>query len=159
MPYFVNYRRDGYDFDARWEDGLANRREKKIMDYYIRTEGDGDTVYSEEEILSTDLKKRAGFGKEGDKNYPGIITGLQMQFYLVTSDFRRRVNKKGDEYGMAVSIMFPPEKIWGYEQVTAAYNESPLQSWERLFNHVKELYEETDDDAVIRLIGKKPQEA
>lgn len=55
--------RDGYDFDARWEDGLANRREKKIMDHYIRTDEDGDTVYSEEEILSTELKKKAGFGK------------------------------------------------------------------------------------------------
>ena len=69
LPYFVNYRRDGYDFDARWEDGLANRREKKIMDYYIQTNEDGDTIYSEEEILSTELKKKAGFGKEGDKNY------------------------------------------------------------------------------------------
>ena len=50
LPYFANYRRLGYDFDARWEDGLANRREKKIMDYYIQTDEDGDTVYSEEEI-------------------------------------------------------------------------------------------------------------
>ena len=158
LPYFVNYRRDGYDFDARWEDGLANRREKKIMDYYIRTAADGETVYSEEEILSTDLKKRAGFGKEGDKNYPGTITSLQMQFYLVTADFRRRVNKKGGEYGMAVSIMFPPEKLWGYERVTAAYKESPLQSWQRLFDHVKELYEEADDSEIIRLIGKRPGE-
>lgn len=156
LPYFVNYRRDGYDFDARWEDGLANRREKKIMDYYIRTDDEGDTVYSDEEILSTELKKKAGFGKEGDKNYPGIITGLQMQFYLVTADFRRRTNKKGGEYGMAVSVMFPPEKIWGYDTITSAYKETPLQSWQRLFDHVKELYEEADDEAVIRLIGKKP---
>ena len=156
LPYFVNYRRDGYDFDARWEDGLANRREKKIMDHYIRTDEAGDTVYSEEEILSTELKKKAGFGKEGDKNYPGIITGLQMQFYLVTAGFRRRVNKKGGEYGMAVSVMFPPEKIWGYDMVTSAYKESPGESWQRLFDHVKELYEEADDEAVIRLIGKKP---
>ena len=148
--------RDGDDFDARWEDGLAYRREKKIMDHYIRTDEDGDTVYSEEEILSTELKKKAGFGKEGDKNYPGIITGLQMQFYLVTAGFRRHVNKKGGEYGMAVSVMFPPEKIWGYDMVTSAYKESPVQSWQRLFDHVKKLYEEADDEAVIRLIGKKP---
>ena len=59
---------------------------------------------------------------------------------------------------MAVSIMFPPEKLWGYERVTAAYKESPLQSWQRLFDHVKELYEEADDSEIIRLIGKRPGE-
>ena len=81
-----------------------------------------------------------------------------MQLYLVTADFRRRVNKKGKEYGMAVSIMFPPEKLWGYDTVTAAYNETPARSWQRLFDHVKELYEEASDDGIIRLIGKKPKE-
>ena len=30
LPYFANFRRDGYDFDARWEDELASSREKKI---------------------------------------------------------------------------------------------------------------------------------
>ena len=31
LPAFVNYRRDGYDFDARYEDGKASNRHKKIM--------------------------------------------------------------------------------------------------------------------------------
>ena len=30
FPAFANYRRDGYDFDARWEDELASHRAKKI---------------------------------------------------------------------------------------------------------------------------------
>lgn len=34
FPYFANYRRDGYDFDARWEDGLSGYRSKKIMDLF-----------------------------------------------------------------------------------------------------------------------------
>lgn len=156
LPYFVNYRRNGYDFDARWQDGLANRREKKIMDFFIEEDDEGDTVYKDIDILSTELKKAAGFGKGGEKNYPGIIAGLQMQMYLVTSDFRRRTNKKGEEYGMAVSIMLPPEKIWGYDRVTAAYNERPVRSWQRIFDHVKEMYPEAEADEIIRLIGKEP---
>ena len=158
FPYFVNARRSGYDFDARWEDGLANRREKKIMDVFIGTDDDGDTVYSDDEILSTELKKKTGFGKGGDKNYPGIITGLQMQTYLVIRDFRRRRNKKGEEYGMPVSIMFPPEKIWGYDRITKAYKEKPIKSWQRLIDHTKELYEEADDTEIEKLIGKKPED-
>lgn len=158
LPYFVNYRRGGYDFDARWEDGLANRREKSIMEVYISEGDDGETVFGNEHILSTDLKKQCGFGKGKSKNYPGIVTGLQMQTYLVIVDFARRRNKKGEEYGMPVSIMLPPESVWGYDLVTSAYKERPTKSWKRLFDHVKELYEEADDEAVIRLIGKEPAE-
>lgn len=157
LPYFVNCRRNGYDFDARYQDGLASRREKKIMDFFIGEDEDGDTVYKDERILSTDLKKMAGFGKGGEKNYPGIITGLQMQTYLVIADFKRRKNKRGDEYGMAVSIMLPPESIWGYETVTAAYSEKPNESWDRIFGHVKEMYPGVDDPEIIRLIGNKPE--
>lgn len=32
FPYFANARRDGYDFDAAWDDGLMQRRYKDIMD-------------------------------------------------------------------------------------------------------------------------------
>ena len=155
LPYFANFRRDGYDFDARWEDGLANRREKKIMDLLTAQDEDGDIIWKEDQILSTVLKKQAGFGKGGEKNYPGIITGLQMQTYLVIVDFHRRVNKKGAEYGMPVSVLLPPEAIWGYETVTAAYGEKPEVSWQRIFDRVRELYPEADEKAVIRLIGKK----
>lgn len=98
LPYFVNSRRNGYDFDALYEEGKASRREKKIMDFFLSD--DEDEPYRDIYILSTDLKKQAGFGKGGEKNYPGIITQLQMETYLVTSDFKRRENKRGEEYGI-----------------------------------------------------------
>ena len=157
LPYFANARRDGYDFDARYEDGHASYREKLIMDFYMDTDEDGDAILKNEEILSTDLKKMAGFGRGKEKNYPGIITNLQMQLYLVNSDFRRRRNKKGNEYGMAVSIMLPPEVIWGYDLVTSAYDETPQESWKRIYDHVFELYEEADEADVIKLIGREPR--
>ena len=157
FPYFVNYRRSGYDFDSRWEDGLANRREKKIMDFYLGEDKNGDTVFREERILSTELKKKAGFGgKNGEKNYPGIMTGLQMQTYLVISDFTRRRNKQGDEYGMTVSIPLTPEAMWGYDRVTAAYREAPEKSWERIMEHVKSLYPDAPEREIEKLIGKRP---
>ena len=156
LPYFANHRRDGYDFDARWQDGLANIREKTIMDFYTAEDADGDTVWKTEEILSTDLKKRAGFGKGGAKNYPGIITRLQMDLYLVITDFHRRRNKKGKGYGMPVSVMFPPETIWGYDTVTAAYRESPHTSWERIIGRVRGLYPSASVESIERLIGKGP---
>jgi len=110
-------------------------------------------------ILSTDLKKQCGFGKDGSKNYPGIITGLQMQTYLVITDFIRRKNKGGQEYGMPVSIMNAPEAVWGYDTVTSAYKEAPEKSWQRIHDHVKKLYKDADESAIVKLIGKKPHTA
>lgn len=154
LPYFANCRRNGYDFDARWQDGLASRREKRIMDFYLGEDEDGETVFREEQILATDLKKKAGFGKGGEKNFPGILTGLQMQTYLVISDFRRRENKRGEEYGMAVSIPLPPEAIWGYEAVTAAYSEDPEVSRERIAGHIRKMYPSASEKDIDRLVGK-----
>ena len=150
LPYFVNARRDGYDFDSAWEDGRVNRREKVIMDLLTDKDDDGDIIFTpEKRILSTDLKKMAGFGKarKGEagptplKNYQGITTGLMMKLYLVIVDFKRRVSKKGEEFGMPVSIMLPPEAIWGYETVTSAYNEEPEVSRQRIVEHLSHTFQ------------------
>ena len=89
FPDFANWRRDGYDFDSRWDDGLATARQKKIMDQF--TEADA--------LLSYELKVRAGFGKGGEKNFEGTVTDLQMSSYLIIRDFRQKLNKKGQPYG------------------------------------------------------------
>lgn len=156
LPAFVNARRLGYDFDARYQDGLASRREKKIMDFFLTEDEDGDVVFKDEKILSTELKKSAGFGKGGEKNFPGIVTGLQMQTYLVISGFERRKNKKGEEFGMPVSILLPPEAIWGNDKVTASYNEKPEESWEKILKHVRKMYPEADEEDITKVIGKRP---
>ncbi len=156
LPYFVNYRRAGYDFDSRWEDGLASRREKLVMDMLTKTDDDGDVVFPDDRILSTELKKMAGFGKGREKNFPGVVTSLQMQTYLVISDFQRRVNKRGQEYGMPVSILLPPEAIWGYDTVTAAYNESPADSRSRIADALMRNFPGATDAGIGRLIGRPP---
>ena len=84
------------------------------------------------------------------------MTGLQMQTYLVITDFRRRRNKKGDEYGMAVSIPNTPEAVWGYDLVSSAYTEAPEESWRRICSRVKEVFPGAAEGDIIRLIGKKP---
>ena len=44
FPYFANFRRDGYDFDARYDDGLASHREKLIMDLFLPAGVDPDQI-------------------------------------------------------------------------------------------------------------------
>lgn len=142
LPYFANARRDGYDFDARWEDEKATWRQKKIM----------DCVSGGEELYSFELKQRAGFGKDGEKNFEGTVTELQMQTYLCVRDFRPRVNKAGQPYGWSIAIYTPPENIFGYDCLSAAYAESPETSRERIFEHARELFPGADEKALKKLL-------
>ena len=50
---------------------------------------------ADSEIYSNELKKQAGFGKDGEKGFDGAITNLMMQTYLCNCDFKKRVNKSG----------------------------------------------------------------
>ena len=99
LPVFANYRRDGYDFDAR-----------------------------DQELFSNQVKEQAGFGKGGEKNFEGTLTSLEMETYLVCRDFRQRKNKRGQSYGWAIAVLATPEHIFGRELVTAAYSEEPKDS-------------------------------
>ena len=155
LPYFANARRLGWDFDGKWQDGRASAREKAIMEHFMNVESEDEPEFNDAAILSTELKKSAGFGKDGAKNYPGILTGLQMQLYLVIGGFKRRVNKRGGEFGMAVSVIMTPESMWGYELMASAYDEEPAESWQRIFDHTKEHWP-ADEHAIIKLIGKRP---
>ena len=139
LPLFANYRRSGYDFDARWEDGLAKYREKKIMDCFD----------SSAELESPRLKQLAGFGKDGEKNFDGILAELQMQTYLVVTDFRRKRNKYGCPYGMPVCVYTRPETLWGEALVTDAYHEPPEESRQRIFAHVRSLYPDAAEKSLI----------
>ena len=94
----------------------------------------------------------AGFGKGGEKNFPGIMTDLQMQTYLTVKDFRQRKNKKGQQYGWSIAIYAMPEQIWGYEFVTAAYKEKPEESKERIMRRVKEVFPWATDRQINKII-------
>lgn len=133
LPYFVNYRRDGYDFDSLYDDEKASIKQKKIMDLFL-SEG------SENEYYSNELKQKAGFGKDGDKGLEGIVTGLQMQIYICCKDFRQRNNKKGEAYGWPIAVYSTPENIFGRELVTSAYTETAVESGKRIAKYIYETY-------------------
>ncbi len=156
LPRFANARRDGWDFDGKWQSGAASHREKAVMQFFVDPESEDELQFTGAAIPSTELKRLAGFGKGGEKNYPGILTGLQMQLYLVIAGFRRRRNKRGEEYGMAVSLMMVPESLWGYDLMTSAYSEEPADSWRAIFDHARAQCPGADEAALMKLIGHKP---
>ena len=142
FPYFANVRRDGYDFDALWDDGKASIRQKKIMDLF-----DDDT-----RLFSYEVKQLAGFGKGGEKNFEGTIADLQMGMYLCMRDFQRRKNKNGVEYGWDVTIYAKPEQIFGYKHVTKAYKETPEESYNKILRKLKSHFPGVADKDIHKLI-------
>ncbi len=121
-PYLAAFRRDGYDFDSRYEDGLASYHAKKIM----------EVLELRDEIPSNELKAAAGFGKGGEKGFEGVMTLLQMQTYITVKGFHRRCNKKQEEYGWPVASYTLSENLFGGEHVRSAYHLSASQAKDRI---------------------------
>lgn len=142
LPVFANWRREGYDFDARYDDEKAPLRQKKIMDLFE----------TRDELMSFEIRDLAGFGKGGEKNFEGTLTALQMQTYLVIKDFRCRKNRYGEDYGWHLAVLAQPEKLWGYDLVTASYDEDPAVSRERVFRRVRELYPDAGERQIRAIL-------
>lgn len=142
FPRFANARRDGYDFDALWEEGKAKARMKRIMDLFP----------GNEERFSFEIRRLAGFAGEGEKNFEGTLTALQMQTYLVVRDFRSRINRAGQPYGWHIAVLCTPEARWGEALVTSAYEEEPEESRERIFLHLREHFPRAEEKALRRLL-------
>lgn len=148
LPYFANYRRDGYDFDSLWEDEKASMRQKKIMDLFAEEKAD-------EEMFSSEIKKQAGFGKDGEKGFDGVLTGLQMQTYLVMRDFQQKTNKAGQKYGWPIAIYCTPEHLFGADLIAKGYKEAPEKSAEKILEHMREIYPIAKAGQIRKVLGIK----
>lgn len=143
FPQFANWRRDGYDFDSRWDEGLVSLRKKRVMDQFA----------VKDELYAFELKRLAGFGKEGEKNFEGTVTELQMGGYLLIRDFRQRLNKRGQPYGWPISVYTTPETLWGYEHISSAYRFEPVQSKELVYQQVQKNFPSATEAALQAVLG------
>ncbi|MDO4566468.1 MAG: hypothetical protein Q4B42_03980 [Oscillospiraceae bacterium] len=142
-PDFANYRRKGYDFDARYDDGLAGYQEKEVYDLLA---GNGS-------LLSKELKRLGGFHKHGKKDFDAIITRLQMQGYVVTEDFEYQRDKHGNTYGWGVARYTTPERRFGEQFINTVYLNEPQQSKERMVKHLSALLPDADEKQILKLLG------
>jgi len=141
-PDLANYRRNGYDFDSRYEEGLASYREKRIMDVLLR---EGPT-------LSKDLKRLAGFGGDGLKGFDTVITNLQMQTYITVHSFEYACDKHGRPYGWGIARYAATEDVLGADATQGAYHRDPEESRERIIHHLGLLCPDAFDDDLAKFI-------
>lgn len=134
FPDFANYRRDGYDFDARYDDGLASFYDKELY----------DLLSANAPVMSKKLKKLGDYGKGGKKGFDTMITRLQKQCYVVTSDFRYETDRFGNAYGWGVAEYSTPEEFLGKKFTSNVYKRSPEESYERLVKHFVKILPNAD---------------
>ena len=142
FPDFANYRRDGYDFDARYEDGLASYRDKVLY----------ELIDKNGPILSKSLKTIGNYKKDGNKGFDTSITRLQAQGYVVISDFAYMVDKHGNEYGWGVAEYSTPEQFMGDEFTESVFAREPAESYERMLAHLEAILPGVDAKMIRKLL-------
>lgn len=133
----ANYRRDGYDFDARYDDGLARFQDKQLF----------DLIDESAPVLSRVLRQSGGYAysgrwqkTEGKKGFDASITRLQEQCYVIISNFVYTLDKNGNRRGWGVAEYSTPEKFMGTDFSDRVYQRSPEESRERLMEHLRGLF-------------------
>ncbi len=138
----ANFRRDGYDFDALYDDGKAYFGDKELF----------DRIDAHAPILSKELKKIGNYGKHGKKGFDTRITRLQSQGYVLVSDFIYATDRRGREYGWGIAQYSTPEKFFGVDFCNAVYQKSPEESYERLFCHLKKLFPQVPESTIRKFL-------
>ena len=139
---FANYRRDGYDLDARYDDGLASFYDKELF----------DLLEANAPIMSKQLKQVGGYGKNGRKGFDTTITRLQKQCYVVISDFRYATDKFGNEYGWGTAEYSTPEKFLGKKFTDSVYKRKPEESYARVLKHFKKILPDVDQKQIEKIL-------
>lgn len=139
---FANYRRDGYDFDARYEDGLVFLGDKKMY----------DLIDNNAPVLSKRLKFLGNYRKGGNKGFDTIINRLQAQGYVIISDFRYMIDRNGNEYGWGVAEYSTPEHFMGNVFTDRVYKRTPEESYKRMFEHLCSILPGIDQEKIRRFL-------
>ena len=133
----ANYRRDGYDFDARYDDGLARFQDKQLY----------DLIEKKAPVLSKELRESGGYAyngrwqkTDGKKGFDSSITRLQEQCYVIISNFVYTLDKRGNRRGWGVAEYSTPEIFMGDAFSDKVYQRKPEESYERLMEHLYSLF-------------------
>lgn len=133
----ANYRRDGYDFDARYDDGLAKYSDKELFEMIDR----------KAPVLSKELRTDGGYAYsgrwqkvEGKKGFDTSLARLQELCYVTTTDFVYTTDRSGRKRGWGVAQYSTPEKWFGAPFTEKVYQRSPAESHDRLLEHLISLF-------------------
>ena len=113
------------------DEGLATYNEQYLY----------DIIASRHSILSKDAKVIGGYVKpkangpdqwEPRKGFDTSVTKLQMQCYVLTSDFEYEIDKNGNFYGWGIARYATPEEFYGKYFTSRVYKRTPEESFRKI---------------------------
>ncbi len=150
---FANYRRDGYDYDARCDEGMASYNERFLYELI-------DSHYS---ILSKQAKIEGGYIKprkneliqwEPRKGFDTQIAKLQRLGYITITNFEYEMDKKGNFYGWGIARYATFEKALGKKFTNHVYDRKPEESYQRLLKHLKKIIPYVEENEIEYFLQK-----
>ncbi len=143
FPHLANYRRDGYDFDARRDEGLVRNDDAHIYEI-IERHGP---------ITAPELRRRAMVDPKRASGFEAALTRLQMTTYVVPADFifpRDAFGEKKYSYGTTVYDL--PERWLGEEVCTSQYHMEPRGSFEQMVEYLAKALPKADRKDIEKLL-------
>ena len=141
FPDLANLRRDGYDFDARFDDGLAS-----FADQYLF-----DLIDTHAPVLTGTLREVGNYKKGGNKGFDTVLGRLMHQCYVLIDDFVYLRDRSGKPYGWGIAQYSTPERWLGEAFTSAVYRREPAESGARITERLKALTG-ADEPAIRRFL-------
>lgn len=143
FPDFANYRRDGYDYDARVDDGLARHKDERIM----------ELLTERSPLVSKELRTLACLSEESRRGFDQSLVFLQMQGYVTVSDFVYQTDRYGRPFGWGLAQYATPEQHFGADFTDRVYAREPEESAARIREHLTRLLPQATDAQIARFLG------
>ena len=134
--HLANWRRGGYSFDARLDEGLVPHRERLLMAY----------LSAHPFTLSREVRQGCGF----TEGFDGALTRLEMQTYVVNADFRYSLDRHGRPYGWGSAVLCGAEDWLGEEALTAPCPPEASLAW--LVSRLRACLPGADEEALHRAL-------
>lgn len=143
FPYFANYRRNGYDFDALYDEGLAKFDDKKIY----------DLIAEHGPVTTPELRRLAGAPKGKSSRFESSMTRLQMMTYVIPSDFLFPRDENGEKkFSYGTTVYDLPERVLGEDLVKSQYAADPAESLAKIKDHLMKIIPEAGEEAILSFL-------
>lgn len=143
IPDFVNYRRDGYDFDSLVDCNLAFTDSIAVYEKIEQFRNVSTKVIRKECNLSR---------KYNSAQFNAIFDFLMMRGYICVTSIERQKGKDGKEYGWGMSRYSTVDFQFGKDYVRSCYDIDPLQSKEKIIEHILHKYGSCSYQQVEKMI-------
>jgi len=153
------YRRDGYDFEGMYEDGLVPHGAVTIMAELEK--GSAPGIFPEDDlallpmpgmgVLSTDLRVRTGMTDKAS-GFDNIVNLLQMKCFVIPSSFEYAIDRHGRPYGWGLARYSLSDTKYGKLIEAAEAKYTPREAKELLIEHVMELCPGATEKQAERMI-------